>query len=94
MLRDNEPPSVKVSTQWGYFEQYSHNLSSTVKIITVEPAGMLSRQYHDHRDELWVVLDPGARSSSAMRSRAPSPRISSLSCGALSTGSRATVSVR
>ncbi len=23
--------------------------------------GTLSRQYHHHRDELWVVLDPGAR---------------------------------
>jgi len=46
---------------WGSFEQYTHNLPSTVKIITVAPGGTLSRQYHHHRDELWVVLDPGAR---------------------------------
>lgn len=46
---------------WGGFEQYTHNLPSTVKIITVAPGGTLSRQYHHMRDELWVVLDPGAR---------------------------------
>src|ERR671916_162221 len=46
---------------WGSFEQYTHNLTSTVKIITVAPGGRLSSQYHHHRDELWVVLDPGAR---------------------------------
>ena len=46
---------------WGGFEQYTHNLPSTVKIITVVPGGSLSRQYHHRRDELWVVLDPGAR---------------------------------
>ncbi len=55
------PPSVKVEKPWGYFEQYTHNLPSTVKIITVSPGGTLSRQYHEKRDELWVVLDPGAR---------------------------------
>jgi len=32
-----------------------------VKIITVVPGGTLSRQFHSHRDELWVILDPGAR---------------------------------
>jgi mannose-1-phosphate guanylyltransferase/mannose-6-phosphate isomerase len=52
--------SVKVEKPWGYFEQYTHNLPSTVKIITVVPGGTLSRQYHKKRDELWVVLDPGA----------------------------------
>lgn len=55
------PPSVKVDKPWGRFEQYTHNLPCTVKIITVAPGGILSRQYHHQRDELWVVLDPGAR---------------------------------
>jgi len=54
------PPSVRVEKPWGSFEQYTHNLPSTVKIITVEPGEALSRQYHHNRDELWVVLDPGA----------------------------------
>ena len=58
---DHRPPSIKVDKPWGRFEQYTHNLPSTVKIITVAPGGTLSRQYHHRRDELWVVLDPGAR---------------------------------
>jgi mannose-6-phosphate isomerase len=58
---EHRPPSVKVEKPWGYFEQYTHNLPSTVKIITVSAGGTLSRQYHKKRDELWVVLDRGAR---------------------------------
>ena len=58
---DHTPPLIKVDKPWGGFEQYTHNLPSTVKIITVVPGGSLSRQYHHRRDELWVVLDPGAR---------------------------------
>jgi mannose-6-phosphate isomerase len=57
---DHQPRSVKVEKPWGNFEQYTHNLPSTVKILTVAPGGILSRQYHHHRDELWVVLDEGA----------------------------------
>lgn len=58
---DYRPTSVKIEKPWGRFEQYTHNLPCTVKIITVAPGGILSRQYHHQRDELWVVLDPGAR---------------------------------
>jgi hypothetical protein len=57
---DHRPPSVKVEKPWGYFEQYTHNLPCTVKVITVSAGGTLSRQYHHKRDELWVVLDRGA----------------------------------
>src|ERR671917_2765228 len=57
---DHRPPSIKVDKPWGRFEQYTHNLPCTVKIITVAPGGTLSRQYHHRRDELWVVLDFGA----------------------------------
>lgn len=55
-----KPPSVEVEKPWGRFERYTHNLESTVKIITVNPKAKLSGQYHHHRDELWVVLDEGA----------------------------------
>ena len=58
---DYRPPSVKVDKPWGRFDQYTHNIPCTVKIITVAPDGVLSRQYHHQRDELWVILDPGAR---------------------------------
>ena len=57
---DYRPPSVKVEKPWGRFEQYTHNLPCTVKILTVSPGGILSSQYHHKRDELWVVLDSGA----------------------------------
>lgn len=58
---DQAPTTVEVDKPWGKFEQYAHNIRSTIKIITVTPGGALSLQYHHHRDELWVVLDTGAR---------------------------------
>jgi mannose-1-phosphate guanylyltransferase/mannose-6-phosphate isomerase len=57
----DRPPSLKVDKPWGKFEQYAYNVPCTVKIITVNPGGTLSSQYHHRRDELWVVLDPGAK---------------------------------
>ena len=41
---------------WGNFVQYTHDELSTVKIITVEPAGELSLQLHHHRREFWRIL--------------------------------------
>jgi mannose-6-phosphate isomerase len=58
---DHTPQPTKVEKPWGEFEQYTHNQESTVKIITAAPGGILSSQYHFKRDELWVVLDEGAR---------------------------------
>jgi mannose-6-phosphate isomerase len=58
---DHAPSTVAVEKPWGRFEQYTHNMLSTVKVITVQPGGALSLQYHHRRDELWVVLDPGVR---------------------------------
>ncbi len=46
---DHTPPSLKVDKPWGKFEQYTHNLPSTVKIITVQLGGVLSLQYHHGR---------------------------------------------
>ncbi len=54
------PLAERVDKPWGNFERYTHNEACTVKIITVAPGGVLSRQYHRKRDELWVVLDLGA----------------------------------
>ena len=58
---DHLPSTLEVEKPWGRFEQYTHNLPSTVKVITVQQGGALSLQYHHRRDELWVVLDAGAR---------------------------------
>lgn len=60
-MLESTPTSVEVEKPWGRFEQYVHNLPCTVKIITVAPGGILSSQYHRKRDELWIVLDAGAR---------------------------------
>lgn len=59
MITNGTPP-IEILKPWGGFEQYTHNLRSTVKVITVAPGGRLSLQYHHRRDELWVALDPGA----------------------------------
>jgi mannose-6-phosphate isomerase-like protein (cupin superfamily) len=42
---------------WGQFQQFVENEPVTVKIITVQPGHRLSLQTHDHRDEMWQVLD-------------------------------------
>lgn len=42
---------------WGGFEQYTHNDTTTVKILTVTGGNRLSLQRHSDRDELWIVLD-------------------------------------
>jgi mannose-6-phosphate isomerase len=46
---------------WGRFRRYTHGEESTVKLITVDAGQELSLQRHEHRDELWIVLDPGLR---------------------------------
>jgi mannose-6-phosphate isomerase-like protein (cupin superfamily) len=44
---------------WGRFRRYPHENAGGIKIITINPGGVLSLQYHERRDEFWVVLDPG-----------------------------------
>lgn len=41
---------------WGNFRQFTHNTSSTVKIITVKANEILSLQSHQKRSEFWHVL--------------------------------------
>lgn len=52
---------VQDDRPWGNFRQFTHNQTTTVKILTVEAGQTLSLQDHAHRDELWVVLDQGLR---------------------------------
>lgn len=42
---------------WGWFNQYTANQVTTVKILTVLKGEALSLQTHEHRDEMWIVLD-------------------------------------
>jgi mannose-1-phosphate guanylyltransferase/mannose-6-phosphate isomerase len=55
------PQVTDCEKPWGRFEQFAHNVPCTVKVIAVNPGGILSLQYHHKRDELWVVLDEGVR---------------------------------
>lgn len=41
---------------WGRWEVLDVGERHIVKRITVNPGHMLSLQYHDHRDEHWVVV--------------------------------------
>lgn len=44
---------------WGKFRSFPHKPARSIKIITVNPGGTLSLQYHNNRSEFWVVLDKG-----------------------------------
>ncbi len=48
-----------VEKPWGKVTTYALNQPSSVRIITIEPAQETSEHYHQLRDEMWIVLDPG-----------------------------------
>ncbi|MDD8021410.1 MAG: phosphomannose isomerase type II C-terminal cupin domain [Acidobacteriota bacterium] len=58
---------------WGKFRRYPHQIVSSLKIITVNPGGWLSLQYHRRRSEYWVVLDSGLEVTLGSRSWQPKP---------------------
>lgn len=47
----------KIKKPWGSFVQFTHNQKSTVKILRVNPGGILSLQSHRKRSEFWWVLE-------------------------------------
>lgn len=42
---------------WGEEEIFTKNEISTVKILTIQPHQRCSLQYHNHRKELWKVIE-------------------------------------
>jgi len=44
---------------WGKFRSFPSKPARSIKIITINPGGALSLQYHINRSEFWVVLDKG-----------------------------------
>lgn len=58
---------------WGAFRRYPHEGVSSVKILTVNPGGVLSLQFHHHRDEFWLVLDEGIEMTLGERVFRPRP---------------------
>ena len=58
---------------WGKFRRFPHEDAGSIKIITVEPGARISLQYHDGRDEFWVVLDAGLEITVGERVRPAAP---------------------
>jgi mannose-1-phosphate guanylyltransferase/mannose-6-phosphate isomerase len=50
---------VIVDKPWGKVVTYALNQPASVRVITVEPGQETSIHFHQLRDEMWVVLDPG-----------------------------------
>jgi mannose-6-phosphate isomerase-like protein (cupin superfamily) len=49
--------TLTVTRPWGQFDQFTHNETTTVKIITVRPSESLSLQSHTKRSEFWRILN-------------------------------------
>jgi mannose-1-phosphate guanylyltransferase/mannose-6-phosphate isomerase len=56
-MRNPVADIFSVQRPWGDFEQFVSNETVTVKVITVHPGHRLSLQRHEHRGEMWQVLD-------------------------------------
>jgi mannose-6-phosphate isomerase len=56
-LRDPRVDIFVAERPWGSFTQFVSNETVTVKTITVEAGHRLSLQRHEHRGEMWTVLD-------------------------------------
>lgn len=48
--------TLVVKKPWGYFEQFSHNEPSTVKILFIKKGEAFSLQYHNKRTEFWKII--------------------------------------
>jgi mannose-1-phosphate guanylyltransferase/mannose-1-phosphate guanylyltransferase/mannose-6-phosphate isomerase len=46
----------QIERPWGNFRQFTHNESSTIKIITIKPNEILSLQTHSKRAEFWHII--------------------------------------
>jgi mannose-6-phosphate isomerase len=50
------PKPYQEKRPWGEFIEYTRNVPSTVKIITVTPGEAFSLQHHQNRDEFWHII--------------------------------------
>ena len=53
MIKSN---TFQIERPWGNFRQFTHNETSTVKILTVKQDEILSLQSHKKREEFWHVI--------------------------------------
>jgi mannose-6-phosphate isomerase-like protein (cupin superfamily) len=62
-----------IDKPWGKVVTYALNQPSSVRVITVESGQETSVHYHQMRDEMWVVLDPGLTVQIGNRTVAAAP---------------------
>ncbi|MFA6258925.1 MAG: phosphomannose isomerase type II C-terminal cupin domain [Candidatus Paceibacterota bacterium] len=55
-MAGQEIKPFQIEKPWGNFRQFTHNVSSTVKILTVNKNEALSLQSHTKRSEFWKVI--------------------------------------
>lgn len=65
ILEENRP--------WGKFRTFPHRDAGAIKIITVDPGGVLSLQTHERRAEFWIALDGGLEITVGERTWRPEP---------------------
>ncbi len=49
--------TTRVEKPWGFFEQFTLNELSTVKLLQVKKGEETSLQYHKNRTEFWKVME-------------------------------------
>lgn len=54
--REEATQPATVRRPWGTYTSIDQGMQHQVKHITVEPGGVLSKQYHHHRSEHWIVV--------------------------------------
>ncbi len=54
--REEAKQTATVNRPWGTYTSVDQGQQHQVKHITVEPGGVLSKQYHHHRSEHWIVV--------------------------------------
>lgn len=54
--REEAIQPATVNRPWGTYTSINQGSKHQVKQITVEPGGVLSKQYHHHRSEHWIVV--------------------------------------
>src|SRR5207247_362023 len=62
-----------VEKPWGKVTTFALNQPSSVRLITIEPGQETSEHYHQLRDEMWIVLDPGMEIQIGNRMIEPQP---------------------
>jgi cytidyltransferase-like protein len=48
--------NIDIKKPWGRYKNLFKNKDFLIKVIIIHPGAELSRQYHEHRKEVWIML--------------------------------------